>query len=57
MQYEETNEAADGTVVSVFRDGFSHRGRVLRAAQVVVAKRPETTEAAQPQNENAEETH
>ena len=56
VQYQETDHAAEGTVVSVFRDGFSHRGMVLRAAQVVVAKRPETTEAAQPQNENAEET-
>lgn len=56
VQYVETEEAVEGTVVSVFREGFSHRGRVLRAAQVVVAKRPETDEAAQPQNENAEET-
>ena len=56
VQYVETDEAVEGTVVSVFREGFSHRGRVLRAAQVVVAKRPETDEAAQPQNENAEET-
>ena len=59
VQYEETDEAAEGTVVSVFRDGFSHRGRVLRAAQVVVARRPETPEtkdAAQPRNDNAEET-
>ena len=56
VQYEETDEAAEGTVVSVFREGFSHRGRVLRAAQVVVAKRPETDEAAEPRNENAEET-
>ena len=56
VQYEETDRAAEGTVVSVYREGFSHRGRVLRAAQVVVARRPETDEAAQPQNENAEET-
>ena len=56
VQYEETDDAAEGTVVRVFREGFSHRGRVLRAAQVVVAKKPETDEAAQPQNENAEET-
>ena len=56
VQYEETDRAVEGTVVSVFREGFSHRGKVLRAAQVVVAKRPETNEAAQPQNENVEET-
>ena len=57
VHYQETDEAAEGTVVSVFREGFSHQGRVLRAAQVVVAKRPETDEAAQPQNDNAEENH
>ena len=56
VQYEETDEAAEGTVVSVYREGFSHRGRVLRAAQVVVAKRPEKDEAAQPRNDNSEET-
>ena len=56
VQYEETDRAAEGTVVSVFREGFSHRGKVLRAAQVVVARRPETDEAAEPQNEKAEET-
>ena len=42
VHYVETDQAAEGTVVSVFREGFSHRGKVLRAAQVVVAKRPET---------------
>ena len=56
VQYEETDEAAEGAVVRVYREGFSHRGRVLRAAQVVVAKRPEKDEAAQPRNDNSEET-
>ncbi len=44
VQYQETDQAAEGTVVSVFREGYKHQGRVLRAAQVVVAKRPETAE-------------
>ncbi len=56
VHYVETDQAAEGTVVSVFREGFSHRGKVLRAAQVVVAKRPETDEPAKPKNENVEET-
>jgi molecular chaperone GrpE len=41
VQYEETAHAAEGTIVSVFREGYRHQGRVLRAAQVVVAKTPE----------------
>ena len=56
VHYVETDQAAEGTVVSVFREGFSHRGKVLRAAQVVVAKRPETDEPTKPKNENVEET-
>ena len=56
VHYVETDQAAEGTVVSVFREGYSHRGKVLRAAQVVVAKRPETDEPTKPKNENVEET-
>ena len=56
VHYVETDQAAEGTVVSVFREGFSHRGKVLRAAQVVVAKRPETDQPTKPKNENVEET-
>ena len=56
VHYVETDQAAEGTVVSVFREGYSHRGKILRAAQVVVAKRPETDEPTKPKNENVEET-
>jgi molecular chaperone GrpE len=36
----ETDDAPDGTVVDVARSGFAIGDRVLRPAQVVVAKRP-----------------
>ena len=48
--YEETSEAEEGEIVRIMRQGYRHRDRVLRAAQVVVAKKsqtegpPETTE-------------
>jgi molecular chaperone GrpE len=41
MAYQETNECEEGKVVMVLRDGYKLHGRLLRPAQVVVAKRPE----------------
>ena len=46
--YEETPDEEEGKVVSIIRNGYKHHGRVLRAAQVVVSKKPEQ------QNETAE---
>jgi len=40
VMHEETSEVEEGTVVHVVREGYRHRDRVLRAAQVVVAKSP-----------------
>ena len=51
VQYEETPDAEDGRVISVLRDGYKHHDKVLRAAQVIVAKKPEQ----QDQPENIEE--
>ena len=51
VQYEETPDAEDGRVISVLRDGYKHHDKVLRAAQVIVAKKPEQ----QDQPENTEE--
>ena len=39
--YEETPDSAEGTVVRVIREGYRLRDRVLRPAQVAVAKAPE----------------
>ena len=39
--YEETPDCAEGTVVRVIREGYRLRDRVLRPAQVAVAKAPE----------------
>ena len=41
VSYEETTEFEPGVVTKVFRDGYMLRDKVLRAAQVVVAKEPE----------------
>ena len=39
--YEEAPDSAEGTVVRVIREGYRLRDRVLRPAQVAVAKAPE----------------
>ena len=39
--YQESTSAPDGEVISVIREGYRQRDRVLRPAQVVVAKRVE----------------
>ncbi len=40
VAYEETTEVAEGIVTKVTREGYKYRDKVLRAAQVVVAKKP-----------------
>ena len=42
VQYKETPDAEEGSVIKVLREGYKQHGKVLRAAQVVVAKKPET---------------
>ncbi len=44
VQYLESEEADEGEVIEVIRAGYKHRDKVLRAAQVVVAKRPQQEE-------------
>ena len=39
----ETEQAAEGTVVEVYRAGYEWKGKVYRPAQVKVARRPTTT--------------
>jgi len=46
--HEETPEEEEGRVIKVLRDGYKLNDRVLRAAQVIVSKRPEST--VQPDN-------
>ena len=46
VQYAETSDADEGQVIQVLREGYKHGDKVLRAAQVVVAKKPETKAAA-----------
>ncbi|HEX7300203.1 MAG TPA: nucleotide exchange factor GrpE [Solirubrobacteraceae bacterium] len=41
IEVRPTDEVEDRTVLDVVRSGFAVRGRILRPAQVVVARRPE----------------
>lgn len=52
LLFRETEDGDEGTVVEVFREGYMYKDRVLRAAQVVVAKRPE-----QPETDDSSETN
>ena len=52
LLFRETEEGDEGTVVEVFKEGYMYKDRVLRAAQVVVAKRPE-----QPETDDSNETN
>jgi molecular chaperone GrpE len=45
VDVRETDEAADRTVVEVLRSGYARGDRVLRPAQVVVARAPQQREA------------
>jgi molecular chaperone GrpE len=40
VDVEETDRAAEGTVLTVYRPGYEWNGELYRAAQVRVAKRP-----------------
>lgn len=59
--YEETTETEEGLVVRVFRDGYRQHDRIVRPAQVSVAKAPEpqhqaeTTQPETAQPETAQE--
>ena len=52
LLFRETEDGDEGTVIEVFKEGYMYKGRVLRAAQVVVAKRPE-----QPETDDSNETN
>ena len=41
VQYEESSEIEEGNVVRVLRNGYARHNKILRAAQVIIAKRPE----------------
>jgi len=42
--YKETADAEEGRVIEVIRDGYKYHDKVLRAAQVIVAKKPDELE-------------
>ena len=50
LLFRETEDEDEGTVIEVFKEGYMYKDRVLRAAQVVVAKRleqPETNDSSE----------
>jgi molecular chaperone GrpE len=47
----ETEQAAEGTVVEVYRAGYEWKGKVYRPAQVKVARKPTTTSAGDHKDE------
>ena len=51
IQYQESEETEDGNVLKILRDGYKRNDKIIRAAQVVVAKKPEN----KTNNENVEE--
>lgn len=55
VQYQETSEAEEGNVIAVVRDGYKLHDKVLRAAQVVVAKKPQESDDKSQQTETYEE--
>ena len=52
--YEETSDAKEGRVTKVLRDGYRHHDKVLRAAQVVVAKKPEAQDQPETMEQEAQ---
>ena len=51
VDVEETEQAAEGTVVEVYRAGYEWKGEVYRPAQVKVARKPPTTSAGDHKDE------
>lgn len=43
VQYQESSKADEGSVIDVVREGYKQHDKLLRAAQVIVAKKPEKT--------------
>lgn len=54
VHYQETTEAEEGHVISVVREGYKHRDKILRAAQVIVAKAPERQSESEPIEEESQ---
>ena len=46
LMYEQTDEAGEGTIVSVIQEGYKINDRILRPARVVVAQKLESNDEA-----------
>jgi molecular chaperone GrpE len=54
LLYQDTQEVDPGTVIAVVRGGFKLHGRVIRPAQVVVARQPEPAPEPAPREPSPE---
>jgi molecular chaperone GrpE len=52
VSYEESQVAEEGKVIKVLRDGYKHYDKLLRAAQVIVAKSPEPPDQPEAKEES-----
>tara|TARA_B100001013_G_C24600815_1_gene438779 strand:+ start:931 stop:1518 length:588 start_codon:yes stop_codon:yes gene_type:complete len=50
LQYKETNDFEENTVIEIIKEGYKFNGQILRPAQVIVSKAPQIEED-QPQEE------
>ena len=44
LQYKETNDFEENTVIEVIKEGYKFNGQILRPAQVIVSKAPQNQE-------------
>ena len=44
LQYKETNDFEENTVIEVIKEGYKLNGQILRHAQVIVSKKPQNQE-------------
>ena len=44
LQYKETNDFEENTVIEVIKEGYKLNGQILRPAQVIVSKKPQNQE-------------
>jgi len=54
VQYQEASNSDDGSIIGVVRDGYKQHDKLLRAAQVIVAKKPDTTVESKTTEEESE---
>ena len=44
LQYKETSDFEENTVIEIIKEGYKFNGQILRPAQVIVSKAPQNQE-------------